>query len=412
MVYFFPILLSLFLMYHYDYGNHKEGRNALYIFIYIYAVLVAALRYRIGNDTIYYETFSYDIYPDIFDYWNYDFANEKYGRGYLFFTAIARTISDNFVAMQILLALFVNSIIFRFIYKNTKRIFTATLIYFLLAYLNLNTEVLRESCAVAIFLLGYPYFAERKWIKYYLIVSIALFFHPSSSFLLLLPILNIKPLRKFFMPSKFTICVAIGVYFLGLILSVVFFDLIRLIGIGTFDDLANSYDNSKFGQGLNYNIVGMSVFFLRVIFIPMLLVINLVKNWKRSKTVTDKEESYRFSLQFLFMCYVYVGCLSASIVILDRFNNYLVPFAIIILSDSLYEKIRIRKEIYKISFSLWMMIISPVLILPVYGLCLPSSDYSTAPIRKYYPYYSVLNPQLDQERETLFRYKVRWLVDK
>ena len=259
MEYISLIILLLLLIFHYDYREHLIGRKWWYVGVMIYCILLAGLRYRVGNDTVNYATYYYDIFPNLYDYWFFDFSNEKFGRGYLFFNAIARTISDDFVVMQMLLAIFVNSIIFYFIYNNTKNIFTGILLYFIFFFLDFNTEVLREACAVAVFLLGWKSFYNHKWIRYYIYCGIAILFHPSASFTLLLPFFTSKYLSKGFKISWTTVIITLSLFLLGTIITSKFFDIIRLLGMATMDNYADIYENSRFSGAKMFSITGLVV---------------------------------------------------------------------------------------------------------------------------------------------------------
>lgn len=401
MVYLFPILLTLLLIYHYDYRGHKEGRIIWYIFLLVYCISVAGLRYRIGGDTVVYMLNHYDRLPDLSGYWSYDFTNEKFGRGYVFLNAIARSISDNFVVMQIILAVILNSVVFRFFYKNTPHIFTAVLFYMLLAYLNLNTEVLRESMAIACLLLGWEFFYRHKWWQYYLICAVAFFFHPSSAFMMILPVFTLKFFHKAFSFSWLSVGLAFGLYFLGIVLTSKFFDLIRLIGIATMDSYADMYEGSGITDAKNFNIVGNLLDILSLIVYPLIVCWIISKRRGNGEDNGNEEEGYKGGLVLMILTYAYVGAMSSSMIILYRFNNYLVLFFILGAADALFSAIRLFKHRVKFSYTLWMVFIFPVLYVPVNRLYRPSGRSQTAFIHRYYPYYSVINPELDSEREKI-----------
>lgn len=404
MVYIFVIVILLFLMYHYDYRGHSRGRKAWYIFIVVYLMLLAGLRYRIGGDTINYATNHYTIFPDLYEYWQYDFTNASYNRGYLFLNAIALTISHNFVAMQIILAIFVNGVIFRFFYKNTSKIFSAVLFYFLLSYLGLNMEVLRESCAVAMFLLGWEYFWKEKWIKYYLCCIIAVSFHSGALFTFILPLFTLKCLKKAFTPSWLSLGIAIGLFILGAVVMSKFFDVVRLIGLATLDDYASTYENSKFGEARDFNIFGILVFLLKTLSLPFLLGLIVSKKMVIENDWRSKNNQYQNALMVMFITSIYISCISNYVIILGRFSSYLSFFLILIYTETIFHKIRFRNRVYRLSYIIWMGIVFPTLFFPVYGLFQDTGLSGSAPIHKYYPYYSVIDPQLDRERELVIKY--------
>lgn len=402
MVYLFLACLLFLLIYHYDYCNHKRGRKGWYLFVMIYMILVAGLRYRIGGDTVNYAMNHYNVYPDLMGYWDIDFSNERYGRGYLFLTAIARSISDNFWAMQMILAILLNCVVFRFFYRNTEKIFTAVILYFILCYFQLNMEVLREACAVAFFLLGWEYFYKHKWIKYYVLCGIALLFHMSAAVTLILPLFTLKIFKKIFSVSKLGVIIAFSLFFLGIYITSRFFDVIRLIGMATIDSYADSYENSSFAEARGFNIVGSTVFIMRTLAYPLICGWLIAKGKvSNSKTTNPK---YKAALMIMLMSYIYISAVSASMVILSRFTNYLVMFMIIVISDALFHKIQWNRSRYRLSFTVWCIAIIPFCIIPIKGLFEPSGRAMTPPIHRYYPYYSVFNPQLDRERENIIKY--------
>lgn len=397
MVYIFPIVLTLLLIYQYDYGHHKRGRLAWYLFLLVYCILVAGLRYRIGGDTVVYSTNEYLRLPDLVGYWSYDFTFERFGRGYVFLNAIARSISDDFVIMQFILAIILNIIVFRFFYRNTQNIFTAILLYMLLCYLNLNTEVLRESMAIACLLLAWEYFYRYKWLKYYLFCGIAILFHPSAAFTLILPLFTLKCFHKIFSISWFSLGLAFGLYFLGILLTSKFFDLIRLIGIATMDNYADIYETSGMSDATYYNIVGKLLDILNYIIYPF--TVGWILSWSINRNSDNPTRQYIRCLTIMIVVFSYIGVLSSSMIILYRFNNYMLLFFILGMSNSLFKVIEIFNQKIRLTYSMSILFIVPFVFTPINRMFKPSGRSNTAPIHRYYPYYSVLNPKLDPERE-------------
>ena len=85
--------------------------------------------------------------------------------------------------------------IFKLIKTYSKHPFSVILIYYCsFTFIEFNFELMRETIAVAIFLMyGIKYYLSKKWIKYYLIVLLAYSFHPSAMMMFLLPLIrNLK----------------------------------------------------------------------------------------------------------------------------------------------------------------------------------------------------------------------------
>lgn len=401
MVYVFPIILCLFLIYHYDYLQHSRGRMGWYLFLLIYCILVAGLRYRIGGDTVQY-MITYMSYPDLSEYWSYDFDKTRFGRAYLFLNAIARSISNNFVVMQFILAIILNTVIFRFFYRNTTNIFTTVLLYLLLCYLNLNTEVLRESMAIACFLLSWEYFHRHKWFPYYLLCILAILFHPSSAFMLILPLFLLKFFKKFFSFSWLSVVLACGLFVLGVYITSRFFDVIRLIGIATLDNYADIYAETDYANAKHYNILGILVSLIIKIGYPLFIGYLLQQKFKFSSN--PNRAKYMGALMVLLFVYCYINVLTSSLIILYRFCNYFILFFILAFSDVLFHTIKLSHKKYTPSFLVCMILVIALVFPAINEMFKPSGISNTAPIHRYYPYYSIIEPRLDPEREKIHKY--------
>lgn len=402
MTYLFIITLLLLLIFHYDYQKHKQNRLGWYIFVLIIFVLVAGLRYRLGVDSTRYE-YGYKLTPTLAQLPTYDYESTRYGFGYLFFNAIARSISDNFVMLQLLHASFINSIIFYFFYKNTNHIFTALLLYFFLAYTNYNYEVLRESCAIAMFLIAWRYFLSNRWIKYYICVAIAILFHISAAILIFLPIFYIPWFRSFFSYGwKFYLMIGV-VLVVSKIVSDYFFDWLKLLEISSMDEYATTYENSSLGEAVSVNIKGQIYYFIKSFLFPACALF-LFHGSKLMSVEMDVSPQVRLKLQYMVCWLVYLSMAMIFIKLFYRFCNYFLPFYIILLTDVLFSKIKYKKRKVRMSYVVWMVILVPFIYINISDYFRADSGSSIPQIRRYYPYASVLNPEKNKQREQLYRF--------
>lgn len=398
MLYIFIIILLFVLCYHYDYQGHKVHRIEWYLFIWLIFVFVAGLRYRIGVDTVRY-MMGFDELPDLMEYKDFDFESTRYGRAYLLLNAIVKTLFSNFVAIQFVLAIIVNGVIFNFIYKNTKHIFLAILFYFIFQYFNYNFEILRESCAISIFLISWPYFVKKKWWSYYICCAIAILFHPSALITLFVPLLRLRILGFITSFSIWTIPVLIGVYVFGMILSKMFFEWIRLIEVSQLDNYANTYEFSDYSEGRSFNIIGIGVNLVKVIIYPVGAILLLKRNYS-SKDDEVSNSEYFSALEIMYFCLLVFMIASIPLRLLYRFSNYFYPFLFIVLANTNFEKIRFRKNIYKLSFGIWMVILFPYLSINIYGNF--EEMYNISKFHRYYPYENIIFPKKDRVREQLY----------
>lgn len=190
-------VLALFAVFH-DVLNVREGRTASYWGAYVILVCLAGLRFKVGGDTYNY-MYTHELLPNLTNLFSTEVGVSKLQPLWLLFSAIAKSIGEDFYILQFLHAITVNAVIFIFIQKNTRFRHTGVFFYYFSLYPFFNFEILRESLAICCFLLSIPYFTDRKWIHYYLLVAAAFFFHLSAVFLFLLPLIrNIKP-KPFFL---------------------------------------------------------------------------------------------------------------------------------------------------------------------------------------------------------------------
>lgn len=402
MLYLFIITLLLLLSFHYDYQHHVKYRMTWYIIILIIFIMVAGLSYRLGIDSTRY-AYEYTNLPSLSELNSFNFEGTRYGRGYLFFNAIVRSCSDDFVAMQFVHAIFINSIVFYFIYKNTKHLFFAILAYFILSYFSYNFEILRESCAVAVFLFSWRFFKSNNWLKYYCCCVVAILFHPSAMFLLILPILYLPVFRIFFRMG-WTFGITCGMVFIvAAILSAKFFDVLQMFNLAVMDEYSQIYQNSSLAESKNLNILGITTFLIKSIIYPF-ISIAILKGAKHFGSTLSLDPEERGKLEYMLCWFVYMSIVANFIQIFGRFNNYLIPFWFVVLADLVFNSLRCWKYKIKLSFALWLIILMPYFSINLYGYFSDDSQSGIKLIRRYYPYSSVLTKEKNETREKLFRY--------
>lgn len=403
MLYLSVIVLLFLLCYHFDYKKNKLYRKGWYIFILVVFILIAGLRYRIGVDTVRYEEL-FDYFPDLSEFFTFDFESTRFAPGYLFINAIVKSIIPNFVAMQFTVAIFVNVTLFYFIYHNTKNIFFALLLYFICQYFNYNFEILRESCAISMFLIGWPYFVKKKYWKYYVCVLFATLFHTSALVTIFLPLLRNRILLPLFTISYRTIFVIIGVLAISIVVSSVFFDWIRLIQFSQIENYADIYENTVYAEGRDLNIIGLLVRTINIIIYPLGAGL-LLKSSHIHLPAFQRNPKYLSALGIMLLCYIFFSIASTQIRIFYRFTNYFYPFLFIVLSTVNYKDIYINLQRYRLGFGVWCMLMLPYFALNIYGNFESLGDSGISKIHRYYPYESILDPKMDPTREQLFKYE-------
>ncbi len=358
-------LLSLVIIY--DGVNYRKGRNFNFLLAYILMVALIAFRYRVGGDTLNYIAHFENTTPQL--YALRLFATEKTQPIPAIIFSLCKTFFDDFTYVQAIFAIFVNAVVFYFFKQNTRYVFTAIFLYALTFYMRLNCEIMRESLAIAFFLLGYPYMMNQKYIKYYIYAFFAFMCHSSAVFIFTLPLfLSLKSRQKVFLVLLLFILIMALLINNATIMKIMEYYL----------DFFADYQSTGFGKiGIVLSHIIIPFFFL--------------SEYKRYVSPFTR-----------FGIYAYIGCgvVSLFFYILYRFNNYLMPIYILLVADYL-NTLRYRRGL---SFPNFRLIVMSFVFL--YTFTSPYFRDVTRsvgrPARWYccwYPYYSIFDKQEDFDRE-------------
>lgn len=402
MIYFVVLFLIFLCVYAFDYRKYSRLNSFSYWAIFVILVLIAGFRYRIGTDSIVYENAFSEIYP-LWQMDKFDFDSTRFEPGFLIFASIPRIFSDDFTVMQIFEALIVNFVIFWFILKNTNHKFLCLSFYYLILYLNLNTQVMREALAVSLFLLAWPSFRDGKWWWYYGIMIFATFMHTSAALTLFLPLFCLPGVNYCFRLGKRTIPISLAILAFGFFLQTKFYSLLKLLSSADrVQDLARNYEHQDIGGGV-LNLTGIVTLFLTTALFPLLA---LYFTKQKTKKDNDPEETARFKkLEIMVMTGYYLTLFAIPIFILVRYNNYFGMFYFVLIASWVANKVVVRNKVKKVKFYYWVLILFPYYFLNFYSYFASANKSGT--IRTYtvyYPYSHRLDPQRDPAREAAFRY--------
>ena len=171
MIYFFLLFLIIFLVFVFDVGKRSRSnvkqKKIAWNFICVLLIIISAIKYRVGSDVVIYTDEYKEILPITRANWDYIFGNFNRQLGWMILVTICKSITPSFLLPQIIISIFVNSTIFNFIKSNTEKPFVGLLLFYLIAYAPYNFEVLRQSIAIAFFIMGIKYYKDSKWFKYY-----------------------------------------------------------------------------------------------------------------------------------------------------------------------------------------------------------------------------------------------------
>lgn len=360
------------------------NKQAFFYYILCIVVYLSAFKFRVGSDILVYMG-EYDSYPVIT---NLKFSDLTYNAnrqpGWVILISLLRFFTSSFLLFQIVQAVFINGIMFYFIKKNTKYVFTALLFYLVYLYVELNFEVMRESFSIGFFILAIEAFRKNKWVLYYLFVVFAFLFHLSAFFLLLLPLIKLIPINKvsIWLAFVFFIMLLFCLPMLGTVLK-------NFVFLGTIGEKTTSYFNQE-----RYQLVVSGAFLLKSLFlITVTYCATIAYNYKHNNIET-------WLIRFLLVYFLF-DILNRSIPIFYRLNNYLLIFYIVALTEFI---VSFSHSYFFRGFTrfTYVMLLIFFCYFPIKSY-FTVSEYNQVPAyRKYYPYYSYFSGKYDKQREEAF----------
>lgn len=372
-IYCIILVYLLFLIYRFDIKkdlNLKKKKHH-YIVLMILMIMVAGFSYRLGTDCINYEYSFYHMPQNIKDWQNWRDSNEI---GWFLINYLSSKVIYNFSCVKIITAIFVNGTIFWFVKKYSTNWFVVIFLYYTMQYMNINFEVLRESIAISIILIGIDKLlcGKRPWTSYILAVIIAQTFHHFAFVALVIPLFKYLKVNK---TSIIIILIAFVVS--GTIGSVIGENLRYFSLLAGYEDVVYMYLNDDLYGNAFHNFNG-----LLVIVIQNIIMVTLISfNKESSKLVIGCAIGYSL-----------ITFLSLTVFILMRLNNYLFFFLIIAMADSitiLPNKLHLKRHIKILLLFCFIAISSK-------GL------YKEDVIIRYVPYVSIFDPYTIPQREQLY----------
>lgn len=381
MVYLVIAIFLLCLVIIYDLNKVVIGRSLMYGIVLLCFILLSGLRYRIGSDTLVYMSEFEKCLPLDSVGFSYFFSFPGRQPGWVFFLSLLKFFSNSFYIVQLIHAIFVNCIIISFIKKSTTYVFSAILTYFVILYPTLNFEVMRESIAICIFLIGTTYYKRKAWLQYYLVAFTALLFHESAVVALILPLFKGIRIDKKLIISFLII---VPVIFIFKDRTQLF-----LLDFFTFNDSLSNKASFYLGSD---EANAFQVSMLINIFVSLILPLFILY---RS---SQKKENYYYDKIVLVALLIYG--VSLVIPIFYRFNNYLSIFVILVFFrffDRISKMISTRSHglAFIICFLAFLFIKSRIYLTEIYN--------NTPSYIRYYPYYSVFSEDTDPQREAFFK---------
>ena len=380
LIYIVVFILLLLLSFHYDISGNRVGRDGWYNTVLVILILIAGLRWRIGTDTIAYLARFYYIYPTVD---KFSFGDNILGSDplYALINIIVKTLGGRFYMVQIIQATIVNVLVFKYIKRHTKYIFTCILFYLFINYLNFNMETMRASISIAICLFGNDYIMEKKWLKGYLLYAIACLFHYQTLVILLLP--SLFWIRF----NRFGIVLFVVAFLAGFFLKSIIEDYMFLIEGNEIieEKVEDKIYSDRWGEQQ-----GNFFYFLGLIFMKIVYPITsffIIKRYSKDKNLIRLEPFVIFGVMFVFC--------QLNINIAFRYVYFFEIYFAILYSEvfaNLFPWVLRKKRQFAFSF----LIFFPVLF--YHGRIRYQSHL-------YHPYTSVIEMSVDREKEEALEYK-------
>ena len=380
MIYLFVIFLLLFLIVYYDINEKSVNRDFWYNTVLFVFILIAGLRYRLGADT---PNYLYDYYHYTHDITGLRISELSWDLEPLYKIIVSSFHSMDlpFYAFQLFHALFVNLLLFNYIKRHCHYIFTCVFFYFIWMYFFYNMEELRASMSVVVCLYSNDLILKRKWLKGYLLILVGCAFHKSTFLLLVLPL--------FYGLLRFNI---IGIIFLtasfliSLYLKTNMAEYINLFEFSdSFSESANIYANSEtYGENAG-NIFFYFVHILPFVFYPLILFFIRRKYSERSSDMIFIEPLIIVGMMFVL--------LRSNIEIFYRYVHFYAIYIIISFAELFILIVKYKGVGFASYFRTF------VVFLPLFVM-IGRSYVELLP--RYYPYASVIDKTLNENRERLY----------
>lgn len=369
----------------YDILAMRGGERVWYWSSLIILIAVAALRYRVGGDTLVYMA-EYNMYPKLDELRYFDFETASFNPLWYILNAFCRSVSDSYIFFQLIHALIVNCSFFHFFKKYCPNYyFSAILVWFVGYWCYFSMEILREILCICMLLWAVDWLLEKKLVKYYIVCIVALFMHYSSVVMLFFPLMYVVFKRPNWMLQLIILMVVIC--FTKVI------DIASLI-MGVFalnDQLEILIEN--YLEVATKNLTG--ALFELFIYLPVLGII-----WLRQRNRLEDE----YDFVPIISCMVIFTGLSTYLGIASRFLNYFAPFFVVVFVNTIYKMFNMVEgwKNRHVSAVITVSVLFVVSFEYIYYYTKDQSDIypDTRRYSIFVPYHTVFNPIVEEKRES------------
>ena len=381
MIYLVVFILLAYLSFFYDIREKTKNRDFWYRFMLLVFILIAGLRWRLGLDTPNYLESFYYKYPTLgkFSFTEYGIGNDPF---YVLINSAVKSLGGRFFIVQLIQSSIVNVLIFKYIKKHSRYVFTCILLYYISFYSEFNMEIMRASISVVICLFAYDYILDKKWLKGYLLLCLALMFHMQTIVMFVLPIF------LFLRLNKLGIAIIFSAFLFAIYVNKIFGEYLTMLDavseVGA--EKAEQYLNSdKYGDQ-THNLTYMVVYFFPYIIYGIVSIIYL-KKYDKGNPLLKLEPFLLFGVIFIVM--------QMNLQIAYRFVDYFRIYFILFFSE-LFLSLLKRKCCLSRGVVLARAFIIFIPLFFMFGI----EKYARRV--QYFPYSSVIERKIDKNREQRF----------
>lgn len=256
MIYISVFALLGFLTYKFERTKYKNFMCA--VVVIVLSLLIGLRAPQIGNDTVTYHAMfkDFNVYDNFFVVSNFEYGYVILMRFIGLFT------KESQVAILVVAFLTVTPVVVT-IFKYSEMPWLSVVLIFLLEIMSYQMNIMRQALAMSIVFAGSKLLLDRKILKYIIVVLIAMLFHKTAIFaLIIIPFLYI-PVNN----------IAITLFMLLALIAIAAFPLLLNIVIKIFPQY-EAYLNSSYLDGTGW--LG-SLFSLAIILMTLFLFLNYTR---------------------------------------------------------------------------------------------------------------------------------------
>ena len=313
--------------------TQKRKRNFLILIFAIITALATLRKYTVGIDTKHYCN-GYKVISNLG--WE-SFQNINYEWGFTALCKLLNNISPEPQLLIIVSSLLIFPPVGMFIYKNSDDVVLSTYLFIALNIFSMNMNVMRQSIAVGIILLGLECLKKNKYVLFIAFVLLASLFHQSALLCLIMLLFYRMHYKKRTLIYTLIACV---VGFVG-------FKYIFNVAVNIFEDYAGYIDSefsvsNYFGTAINLSICAI------------ILIFGLI--YYRTDGIYYLKKELNNQISYDFQAYSLSACLLCLVVglqmtILLRAKLYFTIFYISWLPNAIYTiDYKDMRVLYKLLF--------------------------------------------------------------